>query len=86
MSDLQPVHMYTLTRGNTRQYVLIDGGYCDGPTNQQIEADHPGWTVTDRTWRADWTQLAAPSNSEPGYLAGLAFAERHRYGPPAQAA
>jgi hypothetical protein len=65
---LTPVHCYTLTNqhGDTR-YLLINGGYCDGPPQRQVEAEHPGWTVTEQTWRSDWTHLAAPSNSEPDY-------------------
>jgi hypothetical protein len=82
---MTPVHVYALERHGLRRHLLIDAGYCDGPTIDQIEAEHPGWTVTHRTWRADWTQLAAPSNSEPDYMAGLGHAERHRYGPPVEA-
>lgn len=67
-----PVHCFTIYKHGEVQHLLIDGGYCDFPSHEQIEADHPGWVVTDHTWRADWTQLAAPGNSEPGYSAGQA--------------
>jgi hypothetical protein len=68
---LTPVHCFTIRNqhGHTR-WLLVNGGYCDGPARRTVEAQHPGWTVTDQTWRADWTQLALPSNSEPGYQAG----------------
>lgn len=80
---LTPVHVYVLRNSDgAERYLLINGGYCDGPAQADVEAEHPGWRVVDRTWRADWTQLAAPGNSEPGYTAGECSATANRYGPP----
>lgn len=68
---LTPVHCLTIrNQAGDTHYLLINGGYCDVPNHDKVEAQHPGWKIVESTWRADWTQLALPSNSEPNYAAG----------------